>query len=162
MYYINYFFIFSCLGHLLESIINSKSGILFGYWTPVYGFGTIIILITHKILDKYIKSKNKFIKIIILFFTCLIILSLIEALGGYLIKWIFNKDMWDYSSHKLNLGKYASIEMGIVWGISSIVLIYLLKPIIDKFIYKIPKIITIILLILFAIDSVYSLLIKEL
>ena len=131
-----------------------------GYWTPVYGFGTIIILIIHKILDKYISNKKTFVKIIILFFTCLITLSLIEALGGYLIKWIFNKSMWDYSNHSFNIGKYASIEMGLVWGISSIILIYILKPFLDKFINKIPKIFTIILIIIFLLDSFYTVFIK--
>ena len=50
MYYLNYFFIFSIFGHLLETTMykifnwNLESGFLYGYWTPVYGLGAILIL----------------------------------------------------------------------------------------------------------------------
>ena len=46
-YYLNYFFIFSIIGHLIESLLvlifdwNFKSGYLYGYWTPVYGLGSL-------------------------------------------------------------------------------------------------------------------------
>ena len=54
MYYINYFFIFAIIGHLIETIGTPgfKSGILYGWWTPVYGFGIVIILLIGKFLDK--------------------------------------------------------------------------------------------------------------
>ena len=54
MYYINYFFILSIFGHILESFVykNKSSGILFGWWTPIYGIGTLIILLIHKYIDK--------------------------------------------------------------------------------------------------------------
>ena len=49
MYYLNYFFIFSIFGHLFETLLfkfmnkNLKSGFLYGYWTPVYGLGVVLI-----------------------------------------------------------------------------------------------------------------------
>ncbi len=59
MYYINYFFMFSILGHFLESFFYSSgdSGILLGYWTPIYGIGTIIILLINKFIDKFKLNK---------------------------------------------------------------------------------------------------------
>ena len=161
MYYINYFFIFSILGHFIETFFYSsgESGILFGWWTPVYGIGTLIILLIHKILDKY--KLNKILKIIVLFFSCAIVLSIIEALGGYLIKWIFNTELWNYSSLKFNIGDYAAIEMSLLWGISSIALIYFIKPILDKIISKIPKCLTYILIVLFIIDISLTVLLKH-
>ena len=160
MYYLNYFFIFSILGHFIEGFFYSsgESGILIGYWTPIYGIGVIIMLVVYKLLNKL--NLSKYIKIILLFFTCSIILSLTEILGGYLIKWLFHKIMWDYSNHKFNIGIYTSLEMAFIWGISSIVFIYLIKPFVDKFIYRIPKLITYILTFLFIVDNVVTLLIK--
>lgn len=162
MYYLNYFFIFSILGHFIESFFYSSgnSGILYGYWTPIYGIGTIIILLINKFIDKF--KIKKVLKIFLLFLGSMIILSTIEVIGGYLIKWIFNQELWDYSNHKFNIGKYTSIEMSLIWGLSSILLIYFIKPIADKIISKIPKFFSYILIILMIIDLLSTVIIKAL
>ena len=156
-YYVNTFFLFSILGHFIESTLNPNytSGILAGYWTPVYGFGVVIILIISKILKKYIRS-SKWLYAFLLFISCGIVLSITEIIGGYLIEIIFNRVFWNYQSHKFNIGLYTSLEMALLWGISSLVIIYLIKPILDKFILKIPKSISIILVILFIVDILYK------
>ena len=161
MYYVNYFFIFSILGHFIETFFysNGESGILISYWTPIYGIGVIIILLINKFIEKL--KVNKFIKIILLFFICSIGLAVVEIIGGYLIKWIFHTELWDYSNHKLNIGKYTSIEMALIWGMSGILVVYFLKPLIDKFVYKIPKILSYVLITLFATDLFLTLLIKK-
>ena len=70
MYYLNYFFIFSIFGHLLETTMykifnwNLESGFLYGYWTPVYGLGAILILFLSNYIFKKLKL-NKFLEIII-------------------------------------------------------------------------------------------------
>ena len=160
MYYLNYFFMFSILGHFIETFFytNGESGILFGYWTPVYGIGVIIMLLVYKLLNKL--KLNKYTKAILLFFICSTILSLIEIFGGYLIKTIFHKIMWDYSNHKFNIGIYTSLEMAFIWGISSIIFIYIIKPLTDKIISKIPKYLTYTLIVLFIIDNITTLIIK--
>ena len=160
MYYINYFFIMSIFGHLIESLLSSSndSGILFSYWTPIYGFGTIIILLLNNFLNK--KDLNKFTKLISLFFYSTITLAIIESAGGYLLKFLFNKELWNYSNHKFNIGKYTSLEMALFWGTTSIFLIYIIKPIIDKIINKIPKFVSYILIFLFIIDVFLTLIIK--
>lgn len=161
MYYLNYFFIMSLLGHFIETFIyaDGNSGIFLAPWTPVYGIGTILILLINKVIDKYIK--NKYVKIILLFLSSMIILSIIEAMGGYLIEYLFHTTFWDYSDFKFNIGKYIAIEIAIIWGLCSILLIYFIKPLIDKIISKIPKYLTYTLLILFIIDLVLTLIIKR-
>lgn len=160
MYYLNYFFIMSILGHFIESFFYSSgdSGILLGCWTPIYGFGTIIILLINKYINKF--KIRGFLKILLLLVLSSIILSSIEVLGGYIVKWIFNKELWDYSSHRFNIGKYTSVEMSLIWGLSSILLIYFIKLLIDKFINKIPKIVTYIFIMLFLIDCISTVFIK--
>lgn len=161
MYYINYFFIFSILGHFIETFFysNGESGILFGWWTPVYGIGTIIILLINKYIERF--KFNKYLKVFTLFISSAILLSIIEAIGGYLIKWIFDMELWNYSNFKFNIGEYAAIEMALVWGISSIVVIYFLKPIFDYFIGFIPKYITYIFIGLFVVDLITTVIIKS-
>ena len=160
MYYLNYFFIFSIIGHIIESIIyyNGDSGILLGWWTPIYGIGVVIILLINNLISK-IKT-NKIIRILILFIMSAILLSIIEAIGGYLIEWIFNYSFWDYSDYKFNIGKYTALEMGIIWGLCSII-VYFIKPFFDKIISKIPKYFTYILIIIFILDLFFTIIVKH-
>lgn len=150
----------SIIGHFIESFFasNGDSGILLGYWTPIYGIGCIITLVINKCVDKL--NVRRFYKIITLFISYMIILSTIEVIGGYLIEWIFNKELWDYTNHKFNIGKYTSLEMGLLWGFASLFFICFIKTIVDKFINKIPKIISYVCITLFFIDIVCSLIIK--
>lgn len=161
MYYLNYFFVFSIIGHFIEGFFYSSgdSGILFGYWTPIYGIGTVIILLIYNFI--VCKLKNKFLKLLTLFLVCSITLSVLEATGGYLIKWIFNKELWDYSNFKFNIGKYTALEMSLIWGGGSLILIYFLKPFFDKIIGKIPKYFTYTLSILLVIDLILTIIFKR-
>lgn len=164
MYYLNYFFVSSILGFLLETFFylifnwEGNSGYLFGPWTPIYGLGSIIIIFIYDFLKR--KIKGNFLKFILFFISVCIILSIIELIGGYLIEGIFHEVFWDYSDHHFNIGKYASLEMSLVWGIASLVFIYLFRPIIDKYIYYIPKFIDYILILLFIIDNIVTIFIK--
>ena len=150
----------SFIGHLIETfIMKSNSGILLGWWTPIYGIGSVIIILINKYITK--SNINKMLKVILLFINCSFVLTLIEALGGYLIEFIFNITFWDYTDYEFNIGKYIALEVAVIWGLSSIILIYYIKPLLDKIISKIPKYFTYILIILFMIDVVSTLFIKS-
>lgn len=161
MYYFNVFFICSIIGFIFETLFIAgvfESGILFGPWTPVYGIGAVVIILIHKFLDKYVKSSV--LRGILLFLLSGLILTGLEWLGGVLIETIFNKVYWSYENMRFNFGHYISLEVSFVWGIVSIILIYLVRPLFDKFIKKFPKWITYILLTLFLIDLFLTLIIK--
>lgn len=152
MYYVNIFFIFSILGHILENFvyIHVDSGILYGFWTPIYGCGVLLILFIHHILKKF--KINKYVHPILLFLLSAIFLSTLEYIGGSIIEMLYGRIFWDYSYQKFHIGKYTSLKMCLLWGLSSILLIYILQPLLDKWIKKIPKFITYILIFLFVID----------
>ena len=165
-YYLNYFFIFSIIGHLIESLLvlifgwNFKSGYLYGYWTPVYGLGVVLIILMSHFIFRKLKV-NKVLEIIIFFISISLLLSFIEWVGGNVLHLIFNKDFWLYNNHKYHLGKYISLEMTLVWGVTSILFLYLIKPWMDKIIVKIPKFVTIIFIFLFIIDNIFTILNKH-
>lgn len=156
MYYINLFFIFSILGHILENFVyvHVDSGILYGFWTPIYGFGVLLILLINHILKKF--KINKYIHPILLFIFSAIFLSTLEYIGGTIVETLYGRVFWDYSYQKFHIGKYTSLKMCLLWGLSSILLIYILQPLLDKFIKKIPKFITYILIFLFIIDIIIT------
>ena len=124
MFYINFFLFFSIFGYLFETLCayifksGFNSGILYGPWTPLYGFGVLIILII----------SNK----------------------------LFHITFWDYSNYKFHIGKYISLEMSLLWGVGSIILIYLVIPYVCEFIKKIPFFITMFLSSLFIIDVIVT------
>lgn len=157
MYYLNCFFVYSVLGYVLETFIafitktNYKSGILIGWWTPVYGIGSVIILFISEYLFKNLHM-NRIIETLVVFIVTAIVLSTLEALGGVLIEKIFGISFWNYSNHKYNIGKYISLEMTFTWGVISIIFIYVIHPILKNIIKKIPTWITIVFIVLFLTD----------
>lgn len=161
MYYLNLFLIYSILGHLLEKILffEHQSGILYGFWTPVYGFGSLIVIGTYIYLCKKTKIK-KWLKYFIVFLVGFIFLPTIELIGGVLIEKIFHITFWDYSDMKFHIGKYASLEMAFVWAITSLLLVRYIQPIVKKIALKVPHWLTYTLSFLFLIDIVCTLTFK--
>jgi len=133
------FFIYSILGHLIETFIylfhNGKSGILYGFWTPVYGIGCLLILSIGKIIHK----KNKREKVFLLFLISTIILSFIEWIGDITIEFFFHQVFWDYSQFHFHIGHYIALEMAIIWGSVAVIFYFFIHPKIDPFIKKYPN-----------------------
>lgn len=163
MYYVNVFFIYSILGHLIETFVymahSGESGILYGFWTPVYGIGCVIIISCYQALF-HKKHMSKLIEIITTFLIGAVLLSLIEWIGGVLIETLFGYVFWDYSGFTFHIGHYIAWEMALIWGICSVILIFILKPKLDLFIKKVPKWATYILTCLFFIDIACTILFK--
>ena len=132
MYYIKNFILYSILGFIMESTLfkctsmNKHSGIFYGPITAVYGVGIISIILLDKYFFKKIKC-HKILKYLLEFITLTIILSLIEYLGGNILNYLFNIDMWNYSSKPLNFGKYICLENSIIWGILGTLYIHIFK-----------------------------------
>lgn len=165
MYYINCFFIYSFLGFIFENIIGVitnnvfDSGILYGPITPIYGIGCITILFISKHLFKRLHLP-RWIETFIVSFLLIIILTLLEFIGGFTIESLFSITFWDYSDYKYNLGKYISLEISIFWGILAIILIYIIHPLLHKLIVKIPHYITYITMFIFIIDIAITVITK--
>ena len=107
------------------------------------------------LICKYIK--NKFIRIFVLFTISSIAIGTLEYLGGFLIEALFGRIFWDYSDEMFNIGKYTSLKMMIIWGLASVLVIYLINPFVNLIIKKIPKSITLTLAFLFIFDLIYTL-----
>ena len=160
-YYLNNFILFSFFCFLFENIMHLiTTGSLtnnpfYGPWMPIYGFGVIIMIFLTRLIFNNLKIK-RWQKIILLFISVTVILTIIELVGGYLTEFIFHKSFWDYTDMKYNFGKYISLEVSLVWGTACLIFLYIVKPLTDKFIKKIPKFISIILLILIITDFIFS------
>ena len=138
------------MGYILEILYgfligakNPESGVLFGPWAPIYGFASLILLILYDKVFKYFNI-NKLLKFILIFFLTGIIIMTLELLSGYFIEIIYGFSFWNYTDYKYNIGKYTSLEVGLVWGIFGIIFIYFIRPLTTDFIKKLPFVYTII------------------
>lgn len=161
MYYLNTFLLYSILGFLLETIrsflVNSKftSGILYGPWTPIYGIGIVIVILISNYLFAHLHL-SRWIETFITFVIITLILTLLEWIGGILIEKIFHTVFWDYSKEAFSIGKYISLSKSLMWGVGSIIFIYVLKPLLEGLIKHIPIPVTVILTLLMISDLILT------
>lgn len=166
MFYINCFLLYSILGYLLETLAafitksNFKSGILFGPWTPVYGMGAVLIILISRYFFVNLHMP-RWKETIIVFIVITFVLTLIEWIGGIGIEFLFKKVFWDYSSDSTSIGHYISLRMSLIWGIGSILFIYVIYPFLKNFIKHIPLYVTVPFALLFLFDVVYTIVTKE-
>lgn len=133
-----YLFIFafmSIIGWILEvlyrSFISKKfinPGLMLGCSLPVYGVGGIILnlLADIKIVN------NIYFNYFILSLIAMILLTLIEYIGGVLLEKIFKIKLWDYSIYKYNLKGLICLRMSIIWGIASLIYFALLNNFLNE------------------------------
>ena len=165
MYYIFNFILYSFLGFILEIIFKlsfnfkSHSGILYGPYCPVYGFGIVFIFYLFEKIEKKFRF-NIFLKYFLFFISAFLILSIFEFIGGYLIEFLFHKTFWDYTRYLLNVGKYVTIEMSFMWAIGSILAYKFVKPFFDKLYFKINKNIIKFIFLIMLIDAFLTLIFK--
>lgn len=161
MYYLNTFLLYSILGFLLETVrsflVNSKftSGILYGPWTPIYGIGIVIVILISNYLFVHLHL-SRWAETFITFVIITLILTLLEWIGGILIEKIFHTVFWDYSKEAFSIGKYISLSKSLMWGVGSILFIYVLKPLLEGVIKHIPIPVTIILTLLMLSDFILT------
>ena len=158
MYYLNFIFLYSLLGFILESVVykynnsNNHSGIFIGPYTFVYGFGMLFCYLIYI----YLKLPNNIFSCILYYLIFVITTSIIEFIGGYIIHFLLGIDKWNYSSNKYSLGKYVTLKNSLIWGILVFINLYLFQPYFDTYILNtIPNYISIIGLIIFLIDLIF-------
>lgn len=153
-----YFIIYSIGGWVLETIFRSfcekkliNTGFLNGPFCPIYGLGTIIMLL---FLQRFQTS------IIILFIISFLILSLWEYIVGVILEKVFKNRYWDYSNHKININGRICLTNSIFWGILGVIFIKYIHPFVEKNIEYINPLVLknaiLIITCLFIIDTLIS------
>ena len=161
MYYVNIFFIFSFIGFLFENVLNIftndnfNSGVLYGPWTFIYGIGVLLMVIVYKFLQQYHLKKWK--EVVLFYIIITIVMTLVEFSGGMLIETIFHRTYWDYTNMRFNYGKYICLEVSLAWGLLATFITYLVLPFINKIEKKIPWFVSVVLIILFIVDIIFTL-----
>ena len=125
-----YLMLFSIMGLIVETlfcyfttgVIESRKGLIFGPFCPIYGVGaTFIIFVLNSLKNNKIK----------LFVYGGILGSVIEYIISFGLEAFYGTRFWDYSFLKLNLNGRICVTYTLFWGILALVLIQFVKPIID-------------------------------
>ena len=149
-----YFVIYSFMGWCIETVyatINKREfvnrGFLHGPFCPIYGFGTLSIIVLLKPIET---------NYIFLFLGSVFLTSFIEYITGYILETAFNSTWWDYSDNSYNLHGRICLSFSIIWGFVSMFILKVVHPYIDYIVHLIPpytgRIIFYITLVYFIID----------
>ena len=157
-YYFLLFLIYSFIGWLIEVIgkliekhkfINR--GFLIGPICPIYGHGCLLMILT---LSRYKDNP------LVLFVNAIFICSLLEYFTSYFMEKIFKARWWDYSKRKFNINGRICLETMLPFGILGCTVVYLIHPLIIRFINILSSTLTIviavIIFIIYLVDNAIS------
>ncbi len=153
------YMIYSFLGWLVEVIdlfigehkfVNR--GFLIGPYCPIYGKSVLLISI---LLNRYID------KPILLFIMSMLICTVIEYLGSFILEKVFNTRWWDYSQKKFNIKGRVCLENMILFGLGAMIVMYLINPLVLKLVNALSShtqlILAIVIFIIYFADNMLSL-----
>ena len=130
------FLIYSFLGWCVEvSFVAVTSGrvvnrgFLNGPVCPIYGVGMLGALL---LLEPV--SGN----LLLLFLLGMLLCTLVELIGGWVLERTFHTRWWDYSDEPFNLGGYICLRFSIMWGLAVTFAVRLIHPLIFAMVNWIP------------------------
>ena len=153
------FLIYSFLGWCVEvsfvavttgRVVNR--GFLNGPVCPIYGVGMLgALLLLEPVADK----------LVLLFFLGMLMCTLVELIGGWILEKAFHTRWWDYTDKPFNLGGYVCLGFSIMWGFAVTFAVRLIHPLIFSLVCWLPHLVGWILIgvlyVLFIIDFVLTL-----
>lgn len=127
-------------------------GVLQGPWLPIYGSGSLLIL---TLLYRFRRHPG------INFLMIVLLCGIVEYTSSWYLQVAHNgMKWWDYSGYFLNLNGRVSGEGLLVFGLGGLAVVYLVAPVLDALISRIPRkniiALCLVLLSVFSVDQVYS------
>lgn len=147
------FLIYSFIGWIIEifwTFICEKKivdrGFFIGPYCPIYGFGCLLLVI---FLDCYKEN------LVVLFFSSIIICSLLEYFTSFFMEKLFNARWWDYSNFKFNLNGRICAETMIPFGVLGVLVVHYINPFLLNIVH-VNNMVVIIAFALFFLDVCVS------
>ncbi len=150
------FMIGSIIGYLVEMAValvqkgcfESRQGLLYGPFTPVYGAGAVLY---------YLALKNAKTKDVLKIFALTALLGgVTEYFCSFAQEKIFGTISWDYSNLLFNINGRTSLLHCFYWGMGGVLYLKFLSPLLDKIserlVHRRIRFITVILSIFIFLD----------
>lgn len=153
------FFIISFFGwiwevmlHLINEGVFINRGTMHGPWLPIYGGGSVLILL---LLSKFRKN------VLLQFILAVILCGFVEYFTSVYLELTHNgQRWWDYTGYFLNLNGRICAEGLLIFGFGGLAVVYFIAPAIDNWLRNLKKgVITVVGLLLvssFMLDIIYS------
>ncbi len=140
-----------CL-HLITDGSLVNRGFLHGPWLPIYGSGSLLILV----LLSRMREKP-----LLEFFSIMILCGCLEFGISWVLELVYDgTKWWDYSDCFLNLNGRIYVKGILFFGVGGMLFVYFLAPFLDNLFQRIPKKVLVsvclILIFIFCLDLVYS------
>ena len=152
------FFSFSFMGwlweiaiHLYEDGVFVNRGFLRGPYVPIYGAGSILILmLLYKLRSKPLLE----------FLSIIVLCGVMEYATATVLDFVYHAKWWDYSGYFLNIQGRICAEGLLVFGVFGSLVVYFFGPVFDNLFkrwrLRIVAPVCIILLLVFMGDIIYS------
>ena len=132
------FFIGCFIGVVLETLwclvtrhhYESRAGVIYGPFNPVYGFGAVLLTLC---LHQLRKKRDMWI-----FFGSLLLGGAFEYICSLFQELAFGTVSWEYSHTKFNLGGRTNLLYSFFWGVLGLLWVKDIYPFLSKTIEKIP------------------------
>jgi len=146
-----YFFLYSALGWLVESIYCSVAakkwinrGFLTGPMCPIYGTGAMVMtlcLSSLKAMDIAIPIFGYRLKItvVLVILAGMVLCDIVEFITSVLMEKLFHARWWDYSNKPFNIQGRICLGHTMYWGLATLGFLYLVHPIVAGLIAHIPQ-----------------------
>lgn len=127
------FIVFCFIGYIFETLVafiefgnyQSKSGLIYGPFSQVYGIGALLSVLLYKIVRQS-SLLSQF-----LFFSGSG--ALFEFSAGSIEEKVFGSSSWDYSSHLFSFGTgRTDLLYSLVWGLSALIITHKVYPFIIR------------------------------
>ena len=126
-------------------------GVYKGPYLPIYGVGGMLLYL---LLHRLKKST------LLVFFSSLVVCSLLEYFTSWFLEMRWGIRWWDYSDHFMNIGGRICLLGAVCFGIGGTILVCLFMPLYEKIFEKIPAkmrvIVSVLLILLFVADAAYA------
>ena len=162
---LEYFYVYSFLGWCTEVVYQAVTkgivvnrGFLNGPVCPIYGFGVLAVFrLLEAVGDGELYQQNA----LVIFIFGVVLATLIELIGGWVLDKLFHARWWDYSELPFNFKGYVCLEFSIIWGLGVLLYASGLQPsmathLLDHLPQNIGWILIAIFSVLFIADNIVS------
>lgn len=126
-----WFFVYGVLGWCVEVVFAAikdhrlvNRGFLCGPICPIYGFGMVGLLHCMRRLPTGGGEPG----VVTIFLVGMVLTTLIELIGGWVLFKLYRIRWWDYSRLKFNLGGYICPQFSLLWGLGSVIMVKVVHP----------------------------------
>ena len=169
--YFFYFILYSFIGWVYEVFLEvvvyrwgfSNRGVLFGPYCIIYGVGALVLIFSLSGLKKKRVCLGRLcITPLLVFVGIVVITTVLELAGSYIMELIYGEWLWDYTRFSFNFQGRIALNPSLRFGIGGMIFLYGFQPLYEKLTSRwsdrVLYTVSAVLALLFLADVIFTLL----